>query len=197
VPHNRLHRWLDWSCALFDYRLLDDQGDREAGWTRFYSCNVSLKRELFMASGGFDPEFVFDYEDLDLGWRLSECDMRLLYEPAAVVEHLHPYDWRAVERRYVSRAGAERLMAAKHDWFQPWFREQMETAVREPRVSRLWTFAVDRIPLRAGRVRRAVEKRADCHYRQRLAPLFLEAWAEEAASTSPARSTGPRAPESR
>src|SRR4051812_47967620 len=50
VPRDRLHRWLDWSCALFDYAALDQQADREAGWTRFYSCNVSLKRTLFEAA---------------------------------------------------------------------------------------------------------------------------------------------------
>jgi glycosyltransferase involved in cell wall biosynthesis len=178
VPRDRLHRWLDWSCALFDYRQLDPQGERDAGWSRFYSCNVSVKRELFLAAGGFDPDFVFDYEDLDLAWRLAEQGMRLVYEPGAVVEHLHPYDWAAVQRRYGSRAGAERLMAAKHDWFRPWFRDQMEAAQREPPASGLWTFAVDWIPERTARLRRAVERRADRHYRQRLAPIFFAAWAQ-------------------
>ena len=176
VPRDRLHSWLDWSGALFDYRLLELQGDREAGWTRFYSCNVSLKREFFLATGGFDPDFVFDYEDLDLGWRLGQRGMRLLYAPDAVVEHLHPYDWQAVERRYRSRAPAERLMMAKHDWFKPWFHGQMEAALEEPRVSRLWTLAVDRLPQRPARLRRAVEARADRYYRQRLAPAFIEEW---------------------
>jgi GT2 family glycosyltransferase len=179
VSRNRLHRWLDWSGALFDYRLLEAQEDQEAGFGRFYSSNVSLKRELFQAAGGFDPDFVFDYEDLDLGWRLGEHGMRLLYEPAAVVQHLHPYDWAAVRRRYESRAGAERLMLAKHDWFRPWFRDQLEAAEREPPGSRLWTLVVDRIPKRATRLRRPVERRADLHYRQRLAPYFIAAWAED------------------
>jgi GT2 family glycosyltransferase len=179
VPDDRLHRWLDWSGALFDYRVLEAQGEKDAGWTRFYSCNVSLKRELFLASGGFDPDFVFDYEDLDLGWRLGQRGMRLLYQGDAVVEHLHPYDWPAVQRRYVSRAGAERLMVSKHDWFEPWFHGQMEAAMREPRASRLWTAAVDLVPRRAGSLRRFVERRADRHYRQRLAPAFLAAWADE------------------
>jgi hypothetical protein len=106
--------------------------------------------------------------------------MRLVYEPAAVTQHLHPYDWTAVKRRYESRAGAERLMMAKHDWFEPWFHGQMQAAVREPPASGLWTLAVDRIPQRAAGLRRKVERRADRHYRQRLAPSFLAAW--EAAS---------------
>lgn len=194
VPRNRLHSWLDWSGALFDYRRLEAQGDGEAGWTRFYSSNVSMKRELFLAAGGFDPDFVFDYEDLDLGWRLGQHGMHLVYEPAAVTQHLHPYDWAAVERRYESRAGAERLMVAKHDWFEPWFCGQMQEAVREPPASGLWTLAVDRIPQRATGLRRKVERRADRHYRQRLAPGFLAAWAaasdHEEAPDEPSPQTG-------
>jgi glycosyltransferase involved in cell wall biosynthesis len=187
VPRNRLHRWLDWSGALFHYRVLDAEGSEEAGWPRFYSCNVSLKREFFLDSGGFDPDFVFDYEDLDVGWRLGQDGMRLLYEPGAVTQHLHAYDWAAVQRRYESRAGAEQLMMAKHDWFRPWFHGQMEAAVHEPPASRLWTLAVDLIPERAGRVRRAFERRADRHYRQRLAPVFLSAWVRAAATEEAGR----------
>lgn len=176
VPRDRLHRWLEWSGALFDYALLEQQGSEEAGWPRFYSSNVSLKRSLFLAAGGFDPDFTFDYEDLDLGWRLGQAGMRLLYEPGAVTRHLHPYDWPAVERRYVSRAGAERLMMAKHDWFEPWFARQIQDAAAQPPASALWARVVDRIPRRAARLRRAAERRADRHYLQRIAPSFLAAW---------------------
>jgi GT2 family glycosyltransferase len=188
VPRDRLHSWLEWSGALFDYRLLEAQGEDEAGWTRFYSSNVSLGRELFLRSGGFDPDFIFDYEDLDIGWRLGELGMRLVYEPGAVAEHLHPYDWAAVQRRYESRAGAERLMMAKHEWFKPWFHGQIAAAAREPRASALWTLVVDRVPTRALRVRRAVEARANRHYLQRLAPSFLRAW-----EAAPVERESPRA----
>jgi GT2 family glycosyltransferase len=176
VPRNRLHRWLDWSGALFDYALLELHGDEDAGWTRFYSSNVSMKRALFEAAGGFDSDFVFDYEDLDFGYRLGQRAMRLLYEPAAIVEHLHPYDWEAVERRYRSRASAEHLMMSKHDWFKPWFRGQIERAAKEPPARRLWPLVVDWVPARPVRVRRAAERRANRWYLQRLAPAFRIAW---------------------
>jgi GT2 family glycosyltransferase len=178
VPSDRLHRWLDWSGALFDYALLELQGDEDAGWTRFYSSNVSMKRALFRAADGFDPDFVFDYEDLDFGYRLGQRGMRLLYEPAAVVEHRHPYDWAAVERRYMSRAGAEQLMMSKHDWFKPWFRDQIERAAAEPPAGRIWPLAIDGVPSRPARVRHAVERRANRWYLQRLAPAFRTAWSQ-------------------
>lgn len=176
LARDRLHRWLDWSCALFDYRQLDDRPGHDVSWPRFYSSNVSLKRELFLRAGGFDPDFVFDYEDLDLGWRLGQVGIRLLYEPRAVVEHLHPYDWEAVQRRYVSRARAERLMAAKHAWFEPWFHAQLRAAASERPASRAWTVLVDVTPQRPRRVRRVVERLANRHYLQRLAPAFFAAW---------------------
>lgn len=194
VPRNRLHRWLEWSGALFDYRLLDLHGDEDAGWTRFYSSNVSMKRSLFQEAGGFDPDFFFDYEDLDFGYRLGRCGMRLLYEPGALVEHKHPYDWPAVERRYESRAEAERLMMAKHNWFSPWFRDQIERARREPRASRLWTLAVDRVPQRPVRVRLAAERRANRWYLQRLAPAFEAAWQRSAEEEEDALCTHKRDP---
>jgi GT2 family glycosyltransferase len=177
VPRDRLHRWLDWSGALFDYRTLEARADGEAGWEWFYSSNVSLKREFFLAAGGFDPDFFFDYEDLDLGWRLAQAGVRLLYEAGARSQHLHPYDWSRVRARYESRARAEQVMAAKHSWFEPWFHGQIERAAGEPPASRLWALIVDRVPARPGRVRRAVERRADRYYLQQLAPAFRAAWA--------------------
>jgi GT2 family glycosyltransferase len=192
VPRDRIHRWLDWSGALFDYRVLEEQRTTDACWPRFYSSNVSMKRDLFLAAGGFDPDFRFDYEDLDFGWRLGRLGLRLLYEPAAAVRHLHPYDWSAVERRYVSRAGAERLMMSKHDWFRPWFHRHIEAAVGQPPSSASWTRVVDWIPARAGRLRRAAERRANRHYLQRLAPSFLAAWEKAEAPAEPAHASSDR-----
>ena len=178
VPRDRLHRWLDWSEALFDYNALEVQEADEAGWPRFYSSNVSMKRDLFESVGGFDTDFVFDYEDLDIGYRLGERGLRLLYERGAVTEHVHAYDWAAVERRYESRAAAEQLMAAKHEWFEPWFQGQIERAAAQPRASRIWAVIVDLVPQRPRRVRRAVTSRANRYYLQRLAPAFRAAWEE-------------------
>ncbi len=176
VPRDRLHRWLDWSCALFDYRQLEDERAQDAQWSRFYSSNVSLKRDFYLAVGGFDPDFEYDYEDLDFGWRAGERGMRLLYERDALVEHLHPYDWATLERRYRSHAAGERLMAANHDWFKPWFHGHIASAAAAPPASRLWPLLVDRVPRRPARLRRAFERRADRYYLQQLAPAFMAAW---------------------
>jgi GT2 family glycosyltransferase len=182
VERSRLLRWLEWSGAQFDYRQLAREGGDEAGFGRFYSCNVSLKRKFFLDSGGFDPDFRFDYEDLDLGWRLDQRGMRLRYEPRAVGQHLHRYDWPSIERRYASRARAELLMMSKHDWFSPWFYNQVSWHAQQRGVSRVWPFVVDFVPERSGRLRRFVEAKADRRYQQRLAPVFLKAWREARAA---------------
>jgi GT2 family glycosyltransferase/2-polyprenyl-3-methyl-5-hydroxy-6-metoxy-1,4-benzoquinol methylase len=174
LGRHRLLRWLDWSGTQFDYRWIPTEG--EAGFGRFFSCNVSVDRGFFLEAGGFDPDFVFYYEDLDCGWRLGQRGMRLVYEPAALVHHLHGYDTAALERRFEGIARGERMMAAKHPWFEPWFARRVLAAEGQPPVSRLWPALVDVVPDRAGRVRRAAEVRADRWYHQRVAHAFLRTW---------------------
>jgi GT2 family glycosyltransferase len=184
LPPGRILNWLTWSDAQFDYGLLVRQGmEDDAGFGRFYSSNVSLKRELFTAAHGFDPAFTFDYEDLDLGWRLHQLGLRLAYDAGAVAHHLHAYDWAALERRYESRARAEQFMMAKHEWFEPWFRNKLTGAAQQPRVPRMWPLVVDHVPRRLGGLRGHAERMADRWYCQRLAQAFMRAWDSEAART--------------
>ena len=176
VPRDRITRWLEWSDSQFAYTGIAVE---DAGYGRFYSSNVSLKREFFLESGGFDEDFIFDYEDLDCGRRLHDRGMRLIYEPAAVTSHLHHYDWPAVERRYRSRALGERLMATKHPWFTPYFLGRIRDAESRARVSPVWAAIVDRIPATARRLRGIARRRADRWYHRKLAPVFLNAWEAE------------------
>lgn len=49
-----------------------------------------LRREAFVAAGGFDPLYEpFYYEDVDLGFAAWRAGQRVVYEPASVVEHHH------------------------------------------------------------------------------------------------------------
>ena len=179
IADDRLLRWLDWSGSQFDYGSLGRSPLADAGFGRFYASNVSLKREAFVRAGGFDEDFATaDYEDLDLGRRLHDRGMQLRYEPGAVVHHLHRYEWPEIERRYANRARAERLMLAKHDWFEPWFYNRIREYASKPRVSGVWPLLADRVPDRPRRVSAWTRERADRRYHQRLAPAFLDAWEE-------------------
>ncbi len=174
VDNNRLHRWLDWSATQFNYRGLE--GGDDAHWARFYSCNVSLKRQFFLDSNGFDPDFVYYYEDLDCGFRLGERGLRLRYEPQALTLHLHQYDWERLVRRFDGVAIGERMMAAKHDWFAPYFRMRAENALARRRVSPVWPRLVNRVPESYTRLRALAERRANAWYYRQIAPRYLAAY---------------------
>jgi len=49
-----------------------------------------LRREPFLAAGGFDPLFEpFYWEDVDYGWCAWRKGQRVVFEPRSVVEHHH------------------------------------------------------------------------------------------------------------
>ncbi len=167
VPRTPLRSWIDATGMQFDHAGISGE---DAGWGRFYSCNVSLDREFFLRAGGFDPDFVYYYEDLDAGLRLGEAGMRLVYERAAVAEHLHTYDEEQYVRRLAGVAAGERLMAAKHPQFQPFFAQRF-AATQGARVpSRRWR-ATAAWPLPA-----PLRTRAHEAWLAHFAPSFLDAF---------------------
>jgi GT2 family glycosyltransferase len=174
VARGRLERWMEWSRTQFDYPVTAED---EAGFGRFYSCNISLKRDFFLDSGGFDEAFIYYYEDLDCGWRLGQKGMRLLYEPTARTYHLHRYDLPAVKRRFEGLAAGEFMMAAKHPWFDPYFLRRVRGALELEVPNHLWPLLVDRIPPQARGLRERSEARASTWYHQAVAPSFLGGWA--------------------
>lgn len=177
VAANRIARWLDWSGTQFDYRWIAGE---EAGFGRFFSCNVSLKRDFFLDAGGFDESFTYYYEDLDCGYRLDQKGMRLLYEPTARTAHLHRYDWEGLKRRFRGVAMGEHHMASIHPWFTPYFLARVRAAAGAGPTSRIWPALVDYVPPSWGTVRAAAEKRADRAYYALLAAPFLAGWAAAA-----------------
>jgi GT2 family glycosyltransferase len=167
-------RWLD-RGVQFDFGSI--QGD-EAGWGRLYTANVSLKREFLEAAGGFDEDFEFLYEDLDLGYRLNEAGLRLLFNPRAAGEHLHAPTLEAWRKRLRLVARAERVFVAKHPEIDPYFHRLFSGAAAIPplrgRGARLARYVPLWVPFLGPRVQEA----AGIWYAQQLAPAFLEAWRE-------------------
>jgi glycosyltransferase involved in cell wall biosynthesis len=82
-------RWLGESGIQFAFDWLA-AGPVPAS-RHFYCANVSLKRDLLHAVGGFDERFPFAaVEDVELGARLDEAGVELDYHPELVVAHDHP-----------------------------------------------------------------------------------------------------------
>ncbi len=61
---------------------------KEASFHFFYTCNLSLKTEFLRTCGQFDEDFKrAAFEDIELGYRLSNRGLHLLYNSAAVGYH--------------------------------------------------------------------------------------------------------------
>jgi GT2 family glycosyltransferase len=166
-------RWLEHGIQ-FDYPNI--QGT-DAGWARFYTANASVKKTLLERVGGFEEEALpFGYEDLDLALRMHAHGFRLIYNRAAVAEHVHPMDLEFWKRRVARIAVSERQFVAMHPDFRPYFYDLFSTAAAAPAArglgARLAGFVPRSFPLLGPRVWAS----ADAVYRQALAQPFLESW---------------------
>lgn len=69
----------------------EDQGQYDRREEVFAACGGAalLTRAMLDDVGLFDPTFFAYYEDTDLSWRMRLRGWRIMYEPSAVVEHVH------------------------------------------------------------------------------------------------------------
>lgn len=180
IPVTPFMRWLD-EGIQFDYGLMNDI---EAGWGRFYTSNASVKRSLIERIDGFDEvRLPFGYEDLDLSYRLRPFGFRLLYNRAAVVEHVHPMTVEQWKERAARIAGAERQFVQLHPDVPPYFYNLFSTADRAPRARGRSARMVSLVPRSTPVLGKLVWGSADAVWRQALAEPFMAAW-ERAQSRS-------------
>jgi GT2 family glycosyltransferase len=68
-----------------------DTGQYEQREEVFGACGASVlyRRQMLDDVGLFDERFFMYYEDTDLNWRMRLRGWKVLYEPAAVVDHVH------------------------------------------------------------------------------------------------------------
>lgn len=84
--------WLDAGDVQFDFASLSE-GPVVPAQRAFYTCNVSLGRDLFERAGGFDERFRYAaYEDTELAARLSRLGFHLDYRPTALAWHARPIE---------------------------------------------------------------------------------------------------------
>jgi GT2 family glycosyltransferase len=177
-------RWLE-DGIQFDYRRIDGV---EAGWGRFYTANVSLKRSLLLRAGGFDEgRLPYLYEDLDLARRLHGHGLRLLYNRAASAEHLHPVTLESWRTRAAEVAVAEREFTRLHPDVPAYFHELFSAAARGERARGRGVALARVVPRRLPWLGPLVWSSVDAFYRQQLAETFLAAWRQaEDAEREPA-----------
>lgn len=175
-------RWLD-SGIQFDYEAIRGI---DAGWGRFYSANVSVKRTLLERLGGFDERrFPYGYEDLDLAYRAHALGLRLFYNRAAAVEHLRTYDLEFFRKRVRRIAVSERRFVDSHPELEPFFFNLFSAAMENPPARGRGRALIPWLPRSTPLVGERLWVSADLYYRQELAPDFLAAWSEESEPSEP------------
>jgi GT2 family glycosyltransferase len=166
-------RWIE-RGVLFDFERIE--GD-DAGWGRFYTANVSVKRRMLERVGGFDADtFPFLYEDTDLAYRMHLEGMQLLYNPRAAAEHLQTVSLESYRERMAVVARYERRFVERNPGIEPYFHDRFERAAALPkahgRLAPLIRWISPWLPLIGTRAWLS----ADHYFSQQLAPAFREAW---------------------
>ncbi|PZR78665.1 MAG: hypothetical protein DLM65_12330, partial [Candidatus Aeolococcus gillhamiae] len=88
LPLTSFMRWLDTTDVQFGYESGMREGPIEPPWKAFYTCNLSIRRQLLVEVGGFDERFPYPaYEDAELAARLHDRGFHLDYRPAARAWH--------------------------------------------------------------------------------------------------------------
>lgn len=87
--------YIDWMGYPFCRgRLMDhveqDQGQYDEGSEIFWASGAAfaIRRDLFVETGGFDEDFEFHMEEIDLCWRCLKRGKKIRYVPGSVVYHL-------------------------------------------------------------------------------------------------------------
>ena len=97
---------------LFAFRTLRNQ--KEASFRCFYTCNVSVKTAFLRTCGLFDEDFkTAAFEDTELGFRLSQQGLLLLYNASAVAYHYQFFSFAEACRKTRNNAAAARLFGQK------------------------------------------------------------------------------------
>ena len=107
------------SQSLSSY-LYEFYQSRSSDMNFFTTNNMCLRREDFLAVGGFDPRFRIASEDRDLSLRWKDAGGTLAFEPGAVVDHSHDMTFAAFLRQHAGYGrGARRLHLAMDERGDP------------------------------------------------------------------------------
>jgi glycosyltransferase involved in cell wall biosynthesis len=82
---------------------------KRLSWLYFLTGNASVRHADLVRAGGFDESFTgYGHEDLELGFRLQEIGIEILYEPNAVNYHCQAvaYDDQKAKMRLAGRSTA-------------------------------------------------------------------------------------------
>lgn len=103
--------WLEHGGPYFSFSEICG---KEAGWERFWTCNISLKRKFLLKNGLFDEEFPYAaWEDVELGYRLGKAGLRLFYDQGAIGFHNHPTTVDSIKNKMLANGESALLLKEK------------------------------------------------------------------------------------
>lgn len=135
--------WLEDDGRNYFFNYAELESGEEAGPIFFYTCNVSVKASLLNKSGWFDESFPYaSHEDLELGYRLADKGMKLVYDPTARGYHWHVLTIEGIARRvYLMGYSAEifwRKVGDKGSGLRRMARQALTGICSFPLVVSLW-----------------------------------------------------------
>ncbi len=107
-----LDRYEKVSSSLYKGRRSKSSRE-EGGFFYLPTCNLLVKKEIFLSLGGFD-ETMSVGEDVDLCWRLRDKGFETEYRPAGAVFHRHRNEMKAFFTRRFQYGTSEPFLNKKH-----------------------------------------------------------------------------------
>ena len=89
----------------------------EVGWVS--GASLFIKKELFLAVGGFDEKFFLYYEDVDLCKRIKTMDKKIIYYPFFLVKHL---EGKSSKKRYRQKI---EYFKSQDYYYKKWFNQKI------------------------------------------------------------------------
>ena len=174
------------------------------GFRDMYTGNLSLSRAVLLEVGGFDETFrLYGHEDYELGLRLLNTGVHLLYSIEAMAYQQYDKDFGALARDCIARGRTAVLFARKH----PDVASSLKLATYDEgsRASRLlrsamlwlsdrWPGFSDLVARAAGGLERCRPRRLYSYYTFALDYFFwagARAAVRESAAGDPARAPSP------
>lgn len=79
-----LHKYWD------PFRYDRFEGKHELDGINFLACNISVKKGFLLKNGMYKERTGASHEDIELGYRLREKGLRIIYNERALAHHYHP-----------------------------------------------------------------------------------------------------------
>ncbi|MBV5349892.1 hypothetical protein JZU71_01655, partial [bacterium] len=106
---------LDHSDLIFDYCAM--RPDTVYDYLKFYTCNISLRKDFILAGELFDPDFVClaGGEDIEYGYRLQQRGASIQYRPDCIAFHAHTITPDTFGKMFITRGKGGVIHFLKHN----------------------------------------------------------------------------------